>query len=752
MQTVLLLTALLLPSPCIADIASAETTVTRITRELTPADSLSDALNALRQNAAHASTLILHAGTYHLTAPLRLTDADNNLTLTAAPNEQVTLSGSRPLTLSWTPYKNNILQAQVPAEIKSIEQLYINNEPQILARYPNDDPSAQIFHGTAADAFSPARVATWSNPAGGYIHALHKSLWGSQHYLITDKNPDNTLQYEGGYQTNRPGPMHKDFRFVENIFEELDAPHEFFFNPKTHTLYFYPPKDFDPSHAPVEVNNLDTLIQITGQSPDKPANHIILQNLTLTHTNRTFMQTKEPILRSDWCIARIAAVILDNTENVTIDHCTLEQLGGNALLLSNFNENALISTSHIHDTGASAILVVGDPKAVRDPLVGYRAPLPEHTHRTPRPLKQNFPQNCTITDCLIHDIGQIEKQSAGVDIDIASHITISHCSIYNTPRAGINIGDGCFGGHLIESCDVFNTVLETGDHGAFNSWGRDRFWSPDRKQINQRVAENPQLPLLDAIDPITLRSNRFRCDRGWDIDLDDGSSNYLIEDNLLLHGGLKFREGYNRTARGNILFNCTFHPHVWLQNSHDTFERNLVFRPYKPIGMPKSGTDWGEKIDNNTFTDPAALAVAQNLGVDLHSTVDSEVPPTPTDFGVTDPALRKNAPSPEIPTPVLIEDFQPSHPESERTWLGAKIKSITTAAEVSAAGLPDKSGVLLLEVPPDSAAARAGLQRMDVILKFNDKPVHTQDDLTKTPVPQTLTVFRNQSEQQVTLK
>jgi hypothetical protein len=41
---------------------------------------------------------------------------------------------------------------------------------------------------------------------------------------------------------------------------------------------------------------------------------------------------------------------------------------------------------------------------------------------------------------------------------------------------------------------------------------------------------------------------------------------------------------------------------------------------------------------------------------------------------------------------------------------------------------------------------------MDVILQFNNHPVHTQDDLTKTPVPQTLTVFRNQSEQQVTLK
>ena len=49
------------------------------------------------------------------------------------------------------------------------------------------------------------------------------------------------------------------------------------------------------------------------------------------------------------------------------------------------------------------------------------------------------------------------------------------------PRAGINVGDGCWGGHVIEFCDIFDTVTETGDHGSFNSWGRDRFWGPQER-------------------------------------------------------------------------------------------------------------------------------------------------------------------------------------------------------------------------------------------------------------------------------
>jgi len=43
-----------------------------------------------------------------------------------------------------------------------------------------------------------------------------------------------------------------------------------------------------------------------------------------------------------------------------------------------------------------------------------------------------------------------------------------------------------------------------------------------------------------------------------DIDLDDGSSNYLIEDQSHVGGGLKLREGFGRIARNNILVNNNY--------------------------------------------------------------------------------------------------------------------------------------------------------------------------------------------------
>ena len=59
-----------------------------------------------------------------------------------------------------------------------------------------------------------------------------------------------------------------------------------------------------------------------------------------------------------------------------------------------------------------------------------------------------------------------------------------------------NISEGTFGGHVLEHCDVFDTVRETDDHGSFNSWGRDRFW-----QLEDAPEEElGELAMLDCED------------------------------------------------------------------------------------------------------------------------------------------------------------------------------------------------------------------------------------------------------------
>ena len=478
-----------------------------------PFATLARAQAAARRARAHGPvTVYLRGGTYSLAKPLVFTPADSGTA--QAPvlyrpylREKPVLSGAVPLHLTWTPYKNGILQAKLTAAQAAlpIDQLFVNGALQHMARYPNYDPNAQFFDGVSADAVSSQRVKTWVNPAGGYVHGLHASRWGSLHYRILGSNPDGTLKLDGGWQNNRPQDYNHDIVFVENIFEELDAPGEWYLNKAQGILYLMPEAGVDLSKARVEGAVLTSLVEFQG-SQQSPVRHVSLQGLTLTQTARTFMLTKEPLLRSDWRIYRGGAAFLQGTEDCGIRNCDFVDVGGNAVFVSDYNRRATISGCKIAEAGASGICFVGDPSAVRDPLFSYDNSLPDDKiDTTPGPKTDNYPAECTASDNLITRIGRIEKQSAGVEIDMAQDITVSHCSIYDVPRSGINIGDGCWGGHVIEYCDVFDTVKETGDHGSFNSWGRDRYWMPDRGAMDRRMAAHPDWFKLDVVKPITLR-------------------------------------------------------------------------------------------------------------------------------------------------------------------------------------------------------------------------------------------------------
>jgi len=717
-------------------------------------------------------TIYLREGVYYLKEPVVFTGEDSRkkrtpLCIASFPNEKVTLSGGALIeNLQWQPWRDGIMQSKVTQEL-IFDQLFVNGLLQPMARYPNFNSSASHYNGTAADAIAPERVAKWTNPVGGYIHALHRHEWGGYHWIITGKNEQNELAMEGGYQNNRLMGMHNQFRFVENIFEELDAPGEWFFDKSTRTLYFYPPEGMNIATARFETPQLKELFIFKGNE-QQPVRFISIEGLELTHTLRTFMETREQLLRSDWAILRSGTVLLEGTENCAIRNCFFNYVGGNAVFFSNYNRQNEVSGCHIAGAGASGVCFVGDPKAVRSPLFEYNeSNLLENLDLTPGPKTNNYPAECLVYDNLMYNLGRVEKQIAGVQISMAQSITVSHNTIYNLPRSGINISEGTWGGHIIEYNDVFNTVLETGDHGSFNSWGRDRYWHPNRNEMNKRVADNPDLILLDAVKTTIIRNNRFRCDHGWDIDLDDGSSNYHIYNNLCLNGGLKLREGFYRTVENNVMVNNSFHPHVWFNNSGDIFRHNIVTANYFPIRVP----EWGKEVDFNAFPDKKALQKARDNGTDKNSisgpadffnpasgdyrVKESSVALTigfknfdMDNFGVKSTTLKSLAK--KVPLPLLITIAETD--DGIQLLLGMQLRNVTTLGERSAAGLSDISGVMVISTP--SGTSFSIFQPNDVILAANGKKIANVVDLSKVfkdagSEKITFTISRNQSEQNI---
>jgi len=735
-----------------------------------PFASIGRAMMEVRKTSGPVVIYLLE-GTYYLKQPIIFIPEDSRkknetLTIITDRNKKVIISGGALLqNLKWEKYKNGIWQTPIHQDL-IFDELFVNGQIQRMARYPNFDSTARFFGGTAADAVSKERAARWRSPEGGYVHALHRAEWGDFHYLIKGKNDKNELALEGGWQNNRKMGMHEKYRFVENIFEELDTVNEWFYDNKTRTLYYYPPAGIDIKTAKFETPQIAHLFEFKG-SEKNPVSNINIEGLTLTQTLRTFMENKEPLLRSDWTIYRGGALFYDGAVNCPLKNCTLNNLGGNAIFFNKFNRNCEVSGCLISQIGASAVCFVGDPDAVRSPSFEYNQFVPlAQIDRTPGPKTNNYPAECKVYNNLMFDLGMVEKQSAGVELSMCQSITVSHNTIYDVPRAGINVSEGTWGAHIIEYNDVFNTVKESGDHGSFNSWGRDRYWHPNKTILDSLVATNFDLALLDVIKPIVIRNNRMRCDHGWDIDLDDGSSNYFIYNNLCLNGGIKLREGVNRVVENNIMINNTFHPHVWFKNSNDVFRHNVVSSSYLPIGI----SVWGKEVDYNIFPDSVSLKAAWSNGTDKHSLCGSLdfINPENGDFrlknnsiafitgfknfamdsfGVVSPRLKALAKKPILSTVISLDKID-DNPLID--FMGAKVKNLATQGERSATGMDDTRGVLVVEVASASSAKKF-LQANDVILSFNNKQVNKLRDLLEARMSvigsgTEVLIFRNQKE------
>ncbi|GAB5472825.1 MAG: PDZ domain-containing protein [Maribacter sp.] len=740
--------------------------------------------------------IIFEDGTYYLSESVVFEtehsgSKENGITYKAATKGKAIISGGTLLDLSWERHKDGIYKAKIPEGLTSIDQLYVNGRNQRMARFPNARTGKNVFDtwdlihtkepDPDNDPLSSKRIASYENPEGAYVHAMHAALWGDMHWLVKGKTKNDSLILEGGWQNNRPSAMHPRYRIIENVFEELDAPQEWYFNKTERVLYYYPEENIEIQNAKIEVVRLKNLLELKG-TKEKPVEFIFFDGLVFRHASRSFMENKEPLLRSDWTTYRGGALKFTGAENCLITNCEFDQLGGNTIFVNNHNRNLTFKSCYIHDSGASGIAFVGDPAMVRSPLFRYGPQDYGSLDRIPGPKGDNYPQDCRVEDCLITMTGRFEKQTAPIQISMSSRITVDHCSIYDVPRAGINISEGTFGGHIIENCDVFNTVLETGDHGSFNSWGRDRFWTPDIKETALQVEKDTLLPYLDMVEPNIIRNSRWRCDHGWDIDLDDGSSRYLIYNNLLLNGGLKMREGYHRMAYNNIIINNSLHPHVWYANSGDVFKKNIISGAYRPAIMSRSiakDGKWGKELDSNLFiTNGFDKTRFLKNKADLNSVVGKPLFVNPQDgdfsvaenspafaigfknfpmneFGVVSEKLKSMAKQPIIPS---INAFSTKKEGKTYIWDTATVKNVETMEERSAAGLSDIQGVLLVNVPGYSILGRSGFETGDVIISYQGKTIkdfeQIQNLLNENPDLKEMTfkVMHNQEEAQLKLK
>lgn len=704
----------------------------------------------LRDAIAQAKTdgrpmdIALRGDTYRLETPIQILDCRTPLSIHPAQGAKVSLTAAQPVTAPFQKWKKgDIYYAQIGAG-QNLQAVYVNGEAYTMCRYPNDQPG-ELLNGTAADALSKERIAGWKNPAGGYVRALHEHEWGGNSFRILGKNPNGTLRLDWVGDNNRGNGCSSTFVMVEHIFEELDAPGEWFYDKDAGRLFVIFRDGTDITKITAEYAAGHALFDIRRSA------EIRLEGLSFQKTNRTlFDSTYEKRTRSDWCIAPKGAVLIEECESIDICHCDFSEIGGNCVYLKDFNHHIRVSRCDFTNCGASGVVVFGGQSACRD-LSTWENHKTTVADAQPGPQNDCYPRDITVEDCYFYNLGLFEKQSAAVTLSVASRVTVRGNTIHHLPRAGINICDGCFGGHLIENNDLFDCVRETGDHGPFNSWGRDRFWSLGGEDtVGRRGMEKKPYALLDAVEPVRIHHNRVVGSRGFGIDLDDGSSNYEITENLCCGVGIKLREGFFRIVRNNLLLGAPLDLHATFAGNDDIIEHNVVACP-DPLHVVLLNAGFTTQMSDNLFLGAQGKAKRSRVLRGMHNFF---LPLPGGDL------LRQDFPTEAGFQPIGLRFGRADCPKPEAVALPglSKLREVrrhggcfTEIDETrrSLCGLPDNAGVYVEKLSPLSPLYRRGIRRGDALRRANGAAVTLEHLAACGKKGAALVLFRGQKEMEL---
>lgn len=716
-----------------------------------PVESIKDAV----KNAENGK-VILKKGVHFLREPIELGAENNGITICCEEGAKICgcVELENPI---WEKTQNGTYRTETLKGLNP-DMLFLNGEAMILARYPNYREDVLPLGGTASAKEIKERVKNYKNPAGGFVRAMHEAGWGGNSYFIEGKDQSSPtglkLKWIGD---NNRGSGFGNELVVENVFEELDDEKEWYYSSQDGYLYFKPASE-DDLNGVFHLGILSELFKIKGASDIK------FQNVTFCETKRSMFEKDKqyrPLLRGDWCIMPAGAVSVVNSENITFENCVFENIGSNGIYIGDYGKGHKITGCRFTNIGSTAVQIAGSPSAVYEPSFWKNDMYPDlPVHRTKveypektGPASEEYPRDILIENNFIENVGIYEKQSSGVNLSVCYNVKILHNTICKSARSNINVNDGTFGGHEIAYNDIFDSQRETQDHGPFNSWGRDRFWSVPKYNAGgkygdkiRRYKKNGKiydLTKIDSLGETVIHHNRFshsaNAPHSWGIDLDDGSSNYAIYNNLCVGIGIKLREGFNRRVWGNVLIGGPLNIHVPYKMSRDEVHDNFVVcqNPMMFAGADRKRFLKSEsQICDNIFLTPDGAGVQGFLSSQNKTEKFSEsktaseilaILKNKYDLNDFDENLygKENSKKPE--EYVYIPDK--SEDKNKCVIFGAlisdiseEIKSSTAFSSLSGAYV-EKTGLLSL----------TGFQKRDIILRVGDREITSGADLKNIP-------------------
>jgi hypothetical protein len=438
-------------------------------------------------------------------------------------------------------------------------ELYVNGEPQTLARWPNTgfvkaprlvEPGVKKDGKPSVLGYDDERHARWTNAKDGWLFGYFHFLWADATAKIAQIDPQNktittaeAYEYGGRGMDTGQGIIYYAF----NLLEEIDRPGEWYLDRDTGILYLYPPGDL--TKATVELSMLS-----------KPM--ISATNLA----NVRFEGIVFDLSRGD-------GIVLRDSKDCTFAGCTVKRMAGNGISLLGGFRNTLLSCD-IHTIGRRATEVIG----------GDRETLTPGAH--------------VVANCRIHNFGRIDRTyTPGIQLEGVGH-RVAHNLFYNSPSSVMRIEGN---DHLIEYNQVHDAVLESDDQGAM-----ELFANPSYRGVIFRHNSFTRIGIPPGAQMAHGQAG---------IRFDDAISGMLVYGNVFhdasngIFGGVQMNSGRDNIMDNNLFVECEqgisggYYPtnNVWKQIREGKKPPAIITSDLYVQRYPQIATMMSEPAVNNVW-------------------------------------------------------------------------------------------------------------------------------------------------------
>lgn len=184
----------------------------------------------------------------------------------AYPGEKVTISGTEPVSGEWIKHQGNIYKIKL--DIDAVEQLFVDGEMMIEARWPNmtfgqlweRDSWAKAGKGSAYEAMKDPELAKTNIDWTGAVATLNVA---HQFHTWTRKvsrhtKGSATFEYVGNMgklsgTIGIPGHWENDYYYLSGKLEALDIATEWYYDTDNNMLYLWTPDGTNPKNHSVEI-------------------------------------------------------------------------------------------------------------------------------------------------------------------------------------------------------------------------------------------------------------------------------------------------------------------------------------------------------------------------------------------------------------------------------------------------------------------------------------------------------------------